>query len=172
MRSEELFIILLVATVVIVVPLIAIVLSIVAISRARRVQDLQARVTSLEMYVRRAVSAQQNQIRDASTPISESVPRPEEIHSASVKDEQSLAKARAAEFNAAESTAVQPLAASVADRSSVQESEPIGWETFIGQKAFGWVAVLLFFLATTFFLRYAYQNNWIGPIGRVAIGGI
>jgi uncharacterized membrane protein len=170
MRSEELFIILLVAAVVIVVPLIAIILSIVAILKTRRVQDLQARVTSLEMYVRRAVSAQQNQIRDTSGPVSESVPRPEDIHSVNVNDQQSLARARPAEFNAAESPAVQPSAASVAYRSSAKESEPVGWETFIGQKAFGWVAVLLFFLATTFFLRYAYQNNWIGPIGRVAIG--
>jgi uncharacterized membrane protein len=46
----------------------------------------------------------------------------------------------------------------------------VGWETFIGQKAFGWVAAILFLFSATFFLRYAYQNNWIGPIGRVAIG--
>ena len=28
---------------------------------------------------------------------------------------------------------------------------------------------MLLIFAATFFLRYAYQNNWIGPIGRVAI---
>jgi uncharacterized membrane protein len=30
--------------------------------------------------------------------------------------------------------------------------------------------VILFVFAAAFFLRYAYQNNWIGPVGRVAIG--
>ena len=175
MRSEESIVILLVAAVVIVVPLIAIILSIVAISKTRRLQDLQARVTNLEMYVRRAASAQSHQIKDTSAALPESAPRSNEFHSASIKDEDSPAKAHAVELNATQSTAVQstavePSEAAVADKSNAKESEPIGWETFIGQKAFGWVAVLLFILATTFFLRYAYQNNWIGPIGRVAIG--
>ncbi len=30
--------------------------------------------------------------------------------------------------------------------------------------------MILFLFSATFFLRYAYQNNWIGPVGRVAIG--
>ncbi len=52
------------------------------------------------------------------------------------------------------------------------DSTPMGWETFVGQKAFGWIAVVLFIFASAFFLRYAYQNNWIGPLGRVAIAEI
>ncbi len=34
----------------------------------------------------------------------------------------------------------------------------------------GWVAVILLLFGTAFFLRYAYENQWIGPIGRVAVG--
>ena len=34
----------------------------------------------------------------------------------------------------------------------------------------GWMAAILFLFSATFCLRYAYQNNWIGPVGRVAIG--
>lgn len=41
---------------------------------------------------------------------------------------------------------------------------------FVGQKAFGWLAVILFGFSAAFFLRHAFQNNWIGPVGRVAIG--
>ena len=40
----------------------------------------------------------------------------------------------------------------------------------IGQKALGWISVVLLMFAAAFFLRYAYQNQWIGPLGRVAIG--
>ena len=40
----------------------------------------------------------------------------------------------------------------------------------VGQKALGWVAVLLGLFAAAFFLRYAYDNKWIGPQGQVAIG--
>ena len=46
----------------------------------------------------------------------------------------------------------------------------INWELLIGRKGLGWVAVVLLLFGTAFFLRYAYENQWIGPIGRVAIG--
>jgi uncharacterized membrane protein len=49
------------------------------------------------------------------------------------------------------------------------------WEWFIGRRALGWVAVILIIFAAGFFLRYAFENNWIGPIGRVslaALGGL
>ncbi|MDA1056005.1 MAG: DUF2339 domain-containing protein [Planctomycetota bacterium] len=48
--------------------------------------------------------------------------------------------------------------------------ESIQWEQLIGQKAFGWIAVILSIFTAAFFLRYAYENNWIGPVGRVGIG--
>jgi uncharacterized membrane protein len=44
------------------------------------------------------------------------------------------------------------------------------WEMFIGQKALGWAAVVLLLFSVAFFLRYAFQNDWIGPLGRVAVG--
>ena len=46
----------------------------------------------------------------------------------------------------------------------------INWELLIGRKGLGWVAVVLLLFGTAFFLRYAYENQWIGPIGRVAVG--
>lgn len=42
-------------------------------------------------------------------------------------------------------------------------------EYLIGRRALGWVAVLLLFFAAAFFLRYAYVNDWIGPIGQVTL---
>lgn len=43
-------------------------------------------------------------------------------------------------------------------------------ETIIGQKWLGWVAVVLIFFAAGFFLKYAFENRWIGEAGRVALG--
>lgn len=51
---------------------------------------------------------------------------------------------------------------------AIQALEPIAWELLIGRKALGWVAVALFILAAAFFLKFAYDNNWIGPQGQVA----
>lgn len=49
-------------------------------------------------------------------------------------------------------------------------SEASVWERVIGGQALGWLAVVVLLFATGFFLRYAFENNWIGPQGRVALG--
>lgn len=43
-------------------------------------------------------------------------------------------------------------------------------ESLIGRRAIGWAAVVLILFATAFFLKYAFDNRWIGVVGRVAIG--
>jgi uncharacterized membrane protein len=43
-------------------------------------------------------------------------------------------------------------------------------ETWIGARGLGWLAVLLLLFATAFFLKYAFDNEWIGPTGQVAFG--
>jgi uncharacterized membrane protein len=43
-------------------------------------------------------------------------------------------------------------------------------EVVIGQKWVGWIAVALIFCAAAFFLKYAFENRWIGELGRVALG--
>ncbi len=42
-------------------------------------------------------------------------------------------------------------------------------ETLVGQKLIGWIAILLIFLAACFFLKYAFENQWIGELGRVTL---
>ena len=34
----------------------------------------------------------------------------------------------------------------------------------------GWAAIVLILFATAFFLKYAFDNRWIGELGRVTIG--
>lgn len=43
-------------------------------------------------------------------------------------------------------------------------------ESIIGRRWVGWVAVILILFATAFFLKYAFDNRWIGELGRVSIG--
>ena len=43
-------------------------------------------------------------------------------------------------------------------------------ESIIGQRWLGWAAIGLILFATAFFLKYAFDNRWIGELGRVAIG--
>jgi len=43
-------------------------------------------------------------------------------------------------------------------------------ESMIGRRWIGWVAVILIIFATAFFLKYAFENRWIGELGRVSIG--
>lgn len=43
-------------------------------------------------------------------------------------------------------------------------------ESIIGRRWLGWVAVALILFAASFFLKYAFDNRWIGELGRVAIG--
>ena len=43
-------------------------------------------------------------------------------------------------------------------------------ESMIGRRLVGWAAVSLILFATAFFLKYAFDNRWIGEVGRVAIG--
>lgn len=43
-------------------------------------------------------------------------------------------------------------------------------ESTIAGRWFNYVGILAVALAVSFFLKYAFDNNWIGPAGRVAIG--
>ncbi|MCH5378029.1 MAG: DUF2339 domain-containing protein, partial [Planctomycetes bacterium] len=63
-----------------------------------------------------------------------------------------------------EMDAAQPSRMRPASRAAIH------WEDLIGRKALGWAAVVLLLFAAAFFLRYAYENNWIGPQGRVGVG--
>lgn len=62
---------------------------------------------------------------------------------------------------------VSPGASSTGPIRKVQ-SEQI--ESIIGRRGLGWAAVCLILFATAFFLKYAFDNRWIGELGRVAIG--
>ncbi|MCX6348188.1 MAG: DUF2339 domain-containing protein, partial [Candidatus Aureabacteria bacterium] len=44
------------------------------------------------------------------------------------------------------------------------------WETRVGQRWMTWAGGLILFLGAAFFVKYAFENQWIGPTGRVTLG--
>ncbi len=141
MGSIEIIFALLVAALVLGVPVVALILSIVAMTRAGRIKDLENRIQGLERHLASF------DVAEAQQPfLDEGIVEAEEV-----TDEPTV-QAPPQQFIPAASR------------------PPIQWELLIGQKAFGWVAVVLSIFTAAFFLKYAYENNWIGPVGRVAIG--
>ncbi len=54
-------------------------------------------------------------------------------------------------------------------RLVLQKASGIDWESFIGRKALGWGAMLLVVFSGGFFVKYAVENQWLGPLGRVML---
>jgi uncharacterized membrane protein len=69
----------------------------------------------------------------------------------------------------------QPAQASVFAAPSLHTSQSkrssaLDLETLIGGRWLNRIGIVALIGAVTFFLKYAFDNNWIGPSGRVAIG--
>lgn len=165
MGTEELLIVLMIGAVLLIGPLMALVLSIIAFYRTRKIRELSHRVAELESRLSATNVAPSVAGFEVKTPVEEgAIPQlagqadgaAEVVTASLVQESVTSAGAMPAEDRI--------------QQGAAPSGAPMKWETFIGQKAFGWLAVLLFVLTATFFLRYAYQNNWIGPVGRVAIG--
>jgi uncharacterized membrane protein len=54
--------------------------------------------------------------------------------------------------------------------SQPKTSSTLDLETLIGGRWMNRIGIIAIIGAVTFFLKYAFDNNWIGPSGRVAIG--
>ncbi len=54
--------------------------------------------------------------------------------------------------------------------SKPKSSSSLDLETLIGGRWLNRIGIVAIIIAVTFFLKYAFDNNWIGPSGRVAIG--
>lgn len=143
MPYEILFalVVLIVAIICLLVPLV---LSIVAITRTRHLKELRRRIVLIETVLQQIQAGRV---------------LPGTAQNATV----GTTSAEQTEPGLAE--ALPPVVAEISE----PRRRTIDWEKLIGQKALGWLAVGLLVLTAVFFLRYAYQNNWIGPVGRVVI---
>lgn len=45
-------------------------------------------------------------------------------------------------------------------------------ESLVGGRWFNWLGIIAVIVGTSFFLKYAFERQWIGPFGRVMLGGV
>jgi uncharacterized membrane protein len=50
--------------------------------------------------------------------------------------------------------------------------QPFNLESILGVKLFAWIGGFAFFLGIVFFVKYAFENNWITPTMRIIAGAI
>jgi uncharacterized membrane protein len=65
---------------------------------------------------------------------------------------------------------LQVFAAPPLHSSQPKSSSTLDLETLIGGRWLNRIGITALIIAVTYFLKYAFDNNWIGPSGRVAIG--
>ncbi len=140
-----------------------------------RVRRLEQRLYFLE----RKVNAQQREssTRSTSEPSQQYITQPVSAPESKMPSEPEE-KRKASEFPPQiplEKQEVQksPLDSSPPKVSKVEKAkEAMSLEMALGSKWLNWVGIVLVIFSLAFFLKYAYDNNWIGPLGRVCIGTI
>lgn len=130
----------------------ALFIAITALVQSRRVEELVRRVDRLEDTLRH-VTVEQGQAGTTAESSPRSATRPTV---ATAPLESAGQRAR-------------PPAHAPSAHALLAQRKPIHWEMLIGRQALGWVAVVLVIFAAAFFIRYAIDNYWIGPLGQVAL---
>jgi uncharacterized membrane protein len=55
---------------------------------------------------------------------------------------------------------------------AVREEKPRDLESLIGGRWFNWIGIIAVIFGVAFFLKFAFDKQWIGPIARVSLAGI
>ncbi len=155
METEWLLLALLVISIVVGLPLAALIVAIAALMRARRIESLGQRIERLELQLGSLLKPAEGEPRPAPTPQPQIAPVPEP------------SPVIAAAGGPPPVPAVAAALAESGDR--LPGGHAVQWELFLGRKALGWAAVAALVFAAAFFLRHAFQQ-WIGPQGQVMFG--
>src|SRR5262245_56750937 len=161
-------------------PLIMLVLVLALLGLRTRVRRLEARLAQLEQRASPSGTASAEARatvvveRQADAPFAS--PPDREPEPAAVLE--SAALAPAFEDSAASAQPVartpEPAVAASPGAPSAPESRPAAevgqWEGRLGGTWLSRVGAILFFLGVGFFLKHAFEQDWIGPAGRVTIG--
>jgi len=147
--------------------LLAIVGPICGIIALLRVRDLGRRIRDLEHHLRSAPFAVRPGERVPSPPPTPPVP------------EESLAALEIPEPSPRPAVAPDtPLTAAPSSAPAQEEIPPasahsrLSLEVRLGTRWLNWVGIVMTLIGVGFFLKYAYDNAWIGPTGRLAIGAL
>ena len=62
------------------------------------------------------------------------------------------------------------LSSPISSAAAVRHDDEGNFEAVVAGRWLNYVGILALLFAVTFFLKYAFDNNWVGPRGRVGIG--
>jgi len=62
------------------------------------------------------------------------------------------------------------LSSSISSVAAARHDDEGNFEAMVAGRWLNYVGILALLFAVTFFLKYAFDNNWVGPRGRVGIG--
>src|SRR5271154_1897381 len=62
------------------------------------------------------------------------------------------------------------LSSPISSVAAARRDDDGGFEALVAGRWLNYVGILALLFAVTFFLKYAFDNNWVGPRGRVGIG--
>src|SRR6266436_4467120 len=151
--------------------ILIVVLPFVAIAKAnatkRSVDDLLARLSSVENELRtlgqqEVFATKPEGPAPATPPTVVAVPPPPSVIAP--------ASVREAPKESQPPPIPQELLEAEAPRAAIPAKAPINWEQFMGAKLFAWIGGLALFLGVAFFVKYSFEHNLIPPGLRVAIG--
>src|SRR5213592_4457701 len=146
--------------------ILIVVLPFVAIAKAnaakRTVDDLLARLSSVEDDLR--TLRQSASLAKPGAPVSTSpaIPPPLPVTAP--------AAVREAPKESEPPPIPQELIDAKARQAAIPIRPPIDWEQFMGAKLFAWIGGLALFLGVAFFVKYSFEHDLIPPELRVAIG--
>jgi len=130
---------------------VVLVLPLVALARTRQIGVLAQRVDLLEAELRRIAAARP--------------PPPAPAPADEIPVLEVAAADEAAPPPAPAWHVPPPVAPSV-----TAATDAAALEDWIGRRGLGWAAVVLLLFASAFFIKYAFDSDWIGPLGRVSTG--
>lgn len=169
--GEEIFIAIFVFLLVVTVLLVGPILAMIALVRTGRIKRLEQEVSRLAQELQALRTVEPGAVSRRIPPVAEV-----ERSAAAGPIDVELVEAELVSPLASSSPPARgpAVAASMATPATVREAprelDGRALELFIGRQALGWVAVVVLLFGAVFFLRYAYENEWIGPLGRVSIG--
>ena len=141
-----------------------------------RLRLLERRLWALEDQFGKLQAAPPPQTTEKPTPQPEPEPKPERI-------EIRLEKPKPAAENIPTARPVYEQAKPLTTKPqgtpkppiSIEEKQPApkDWSTFeevVGKRWMTWVGTLVLFLSVAFFVKYAFDNQWVGPAARIILG--
>jgi len=125
-----------------------------------QLRELRSRVQIIEDTLR---------ARGVAFPVSQKIAPPPTVHTTESPDA-TIAAQHAAEPVAVPAAAYAPIPPPAFSAKSAEKRDTRSLESRVGSQWFNRIGILAILIGMAWFLKFAIDNEWIGPLGRVVIG--